>query len=185
VTSPAPPATGTTDGPESFSVTFRMTEAEQVRASRRLVHRRPGAWFVYFGIPTLALVFDWRMKRGWDPDVLTWFFAVITALGAAAVYLQPALNVRRTRRLLPDPDGPYTVGLMESGLAMTTPNSTGSMPWSMIKKIVADDAFVFLHLTPSFAITVPATVLTGPQLDAFWWVVGRWAPHLVRDSRRA
>ena len=55
----------------------------------------------------------------------------------------------------------------------------------MLKEIRRDELFLYLHLSKTFAFVVPLRALSATQLDAFWWVVGRWAPHLVRNSRTA
>jgi hypothetical protein len=45
--------------------------------------------------------------------------------------------------------------------------------------------FVFIYLTKTQAPFVPLRALSLEQRDAFWWVIGRWAPRLVRHSRGA
>jgi hypothetical protein len=101
VTSPAPPAPGTTDGPASSAATYELTLAEQVRR------------------------------------------------------------------------------------CAASDAGSHSFAWKLVKDVRRDDVFVYLHLSKSFAFVVPFRAVSTQQLDAFWWVVGRWAPHLVRDSGRA
>lgn len=122
MTSPAPPAPRTADGPASFTSTYELTLAEQVRAMRRVAHRLPSTWFAYATL------------------------------------------------------------VQEAGVMLASDAGSHSFAWKLVKDVRRDDAFVYLHLSKSFAFVVPFRAVSIQQLDAFWWVVSRWAPHLVRNS---
>jgi YcxB-like protein len=183
VTSPAPPAPGATDGPASFTASYTLSEAEQARANRYVTHRRWTTWAAYF-VFALFLVIHWTFKRRWRFD---WSSIVLTLvfIGLAGyVYARPWLVVRRARKSLTHPDGPFTITLQESGLTFASPMVTSTVAWPVFRAVSESDEFLLLYWSKDGAMVIPKKVLTPQLLDAFWWVVGRWAPHLVRHSRR-
>ncbi|MET0551616.1 MAG: YcxB family protein [Vicinamibacteria bacterium] len=188
MTSPAPPAPGTTDGPAEFAVTYEVTPEERVRASRHVIGRHPGMVFTYCMVPTLVLA-DAALKvsrgRAWGPGGLFPVIIGAALLAAFAVYVEPWLQVRRMRRKYPQIDAPVSMTLDETGLSMSSGLGAGRMIWALVPKVTQSREFIFVYLTKTQAQFVPLRALSREQLDAFWWVLGRWAPHLVRHSRAA
>lgn len=185
MTSPAGPAPGSSDGPDSLTVTYEVTQGEQVRGGRNVMNRLVGTWAGYGALLLLPTV-DWWTKRGrWQPDGLTLFLALVGAGAAALLYLNPWLVARRIRRQFPQPDGPFTLALERPGFAFTSSIGRSEFVWTFLKEVRENDEFLFLHVSKSQAFVVPKRALSPAELDAFWWVLGRWAPHVVRHSRRA
>lgn len=188
MTDPALAAPGAADGPTSFSLTYTVSAAEQVRGTRHVVFRRPQTWF--FGVCLVALpLLDVGMKlwiRGqWKPNGTTLVVAGLLGVVFGAYYFEPAVRVRRLRRRFPQAEGPTTLTMDESGMSITSGLGSGRVVWALVEAIRASEEFLFVHLGATNAYMVPRRALSPAQYDAFWWVVGRWAPHLVRHSRRA
>jgi hypothetical protein len=187
VTSPAPPAPVTTEGPASFTATYELTLAEQVRAMRRVAHRRPSTWFAYATLVLILPAGDVLIKLvlhgRWQPDELTMMLGAVFALFAVVLYAEPWMTARRQRKQMPH--GPVTLTVEEAGITIASDMGSHSCAWKVVKDVRRDDAFAYLHLSKSFAFVIPFRAVSTQQLDAFWWVVGRWAPHLVRHSRAA
>jgi hypothetical protein len=171
-----------------FSVTYEVTPAERARATRHVVIRHPGMLFVYCLVPTLILA-DAALKvsrgRGWGPGGLFPVIVGAALLAAFAVYVEPWLQVRRLRRKYPQLDAPMSLALDASGLSMTSGLGGGRIIWALVPKVTQSREFIFVYVTKTQAQFVPLRVLSRDEVDAFWWVVGRWAPHLVRHSRAA
>jgi hypothetical protein len=189
VTSPAPPAPGTTDGPASFTVTYDITRPERVRATRYVVSRQPGMAIVYGAIPFLALVdavLKLQRDGRWSPGGYLPVLGAVALLLAFGVYVEPWLQVRRLTRKHPQLDAPISLTIDASGVAVTSGLGGGSLIWSLIPQVASNGEFLFVYVVKKTqAQFVPLRALSQEQVDAFWWVVGRWAPHLVRHSRRA
>jgi len=188
VTSPAAPPPGTADGPSAFTVTYVVSAAEQVRGTRAVVRRRPARWFTYAALlllPVMDAGMKWWMHGQWKPDRFTPVIAGSMVLAVAAIYFEPWFRVRRLRSKFPQIDGPSTLTLDESGVSITSALGSGRVVWALVEKVRASEEFLFVYLGQTNAYLVPRRALSRDQLDAFWWVVGRWAPHLVRNSRPA
>ena len=186
MTSPALPAPGSPDGPPAFTVTYVVSAAEQVRGTRAVVRRRPARWFTYAALLLLPLMdagMKWRMHGQWKADRFTPVLAGSMVLAVAAIYLEPWFRVRRLRSRFPQMDGPSTLLLDESGVSITSALGSGRVVWALVEKVRASREFLFIHLGGTNAYLVPTRALSAEQLDAFWWVLGRWAPHLVPHSR--
>lgn len=188
MTSPAGPLPGITDGPAWFTAAYELSLAEQVRATRYVVNRQPGMWFVYSMVPLLAAadaLGKWLVHGRWKPTGLTIVLVGLALLVFAGLHVEPIVRLRRYRRQHPQANGPVSLTLDAEGVAVSSGLGSGRLIWPMIPKVAANGEFLFVYLNKTTAQALPLRVLSREQVDSFWWVLGRHAPHLVRHSRAA
>lgn len=169
----------------SVTVSFELPQAEQVRASRVIVHRQWSTWaaYAFFGLLS-AWVVAMSAWWAWQGRYVSWPVTLVAAggalLGVGVIYASPWLTVRRWRKDIPIHQGPHVWTISEAGIRVESPHVNSTLEWALIREVRENPEFVFLCLSKRFAYIVPKRVLQGGTAESFWQVMERWAPRIVR-----
>lgn len=171
--------------PASVTVSFELPQAEQVRASRVIVHRLWSTWaaYAFFALLSAWVLGDsiWRAWQGW---YVSWSTTLPVASAPLAmigvIYAVPWWTVRRWRKDIPIHQGPHAWTISEAGIRVESPHVNSTLEWALIREVRENPEFVFLCLSKRFAYIVPKRVLQGGTAESFWQAMERWAPRVVR-----
>jgi hypothetical protein len=151
----------------SHPVTFSFTTslAEQSKAAR-LVYRLSWGWriaMVIFTALPLALAGVLAVVGGTIGSIVPLVFGAI-ASAAFWNYRIPSTAIRAARKGLPQPDGPFTWVVDESGCRWDGPNGSMTLRWSAIVKVRETADFFLLFVSANAAHFLPRRAVPAADL---------------------
>jgi hypothetical protein len=153
----------------TFAFEYELGQAEQVRATRLMYHRRRDTRLTYaFLLGSLILVVAFHAflraqgREGWSTGVAIVVAAV--AGGIAASYLSPYWMVKNIRRNNRAATGPHAYRLSDAGIQTTSPGTTTSVEWSNVAEAYESREFMFFYVSKGMALMLPKRVVPAQDL---------------------
>jgi YcxB-like protein len=163
----------------TFAFEYELGQAEQVRATRLMYHRRRDTRLTYaFLIGCLSLVAGFHAflraqgREGWKTGV-----AIVTAAvagGIAASYFSPYWMVKNIRKNNRAATGPHTYRLSDSGLQTTSPGIATSVEWSNVAEAYESREFILFYVSKGLALLLPKRVVPDQELVRLRLALQSW-----------
>lgn len=166
-------------------ITFELTFADQVRASRAIFRRQPTMWvsFALFAVLLIWLLWtDYQtVSQGrrvhWN---LTAMGVATVAIGALFVYFSPNLTVwsyRRGNKLIA---GPHTYSFLADHLSMESPLASTDIAWPAIREVREDADFFLFFISKTQAAVLPKRELQAHDLAELRTSLKAWCGEAAR-----
>jgi hypothetical protein len=151
-------------GDESLTISLEVARAEQVRASRVLMHSLASTWVAYalFGLMSLAVsaLYVLSVRRGVPmPLPMVLLFGGGPLFVIALIYGSPSYTVWHLRRQMPLALGPATWTFSRTGLSIAGPHSTVSVEWCLVMQVRECRDFWLFRITKLTAYGLPRRAL--------------------------
>jgi hypothetical protein len=169
-------------------VTFDLTFADQVRATRAVSLRQPGTWIGFAIFPLLLVWLGWTdyqtLSRGRPVDwSLTTIGVVTVAFGASLVYFMPYLTVWSYRRGNKIIAGPHTYRFHADRLSMVSPLASTDVTWKAIREVRENDQFLFFFISKTYAAVLPKRAMVPTDLVDLRTKLTEWCGDTARLRR--
>jgi hypothetical protein len=165
----------------AFSIQFVIEEAEQVRAARAIMHRRPWTRLVYLVLPLLPisvigpkLYWGSLRRRGWWLSAGEMLVFVVTFVACWLIYMSPAFNVRRLRERNRAAGALQTYVLDEQGVDVTGLGTRTTIEWDNIVEAKENAEFLFLYISAHLAAIIPKRAIPVDDLSALRLSLRQW-----------
>ena len=163
----------------SFNFAFTLGEAEQVRASRVMYHRRWSTRIVYGCLLLLLVgggaVYVEAVSSGRDVPAVVVPIGLAGLAGAfGATYMSPYTMVRALRERKRAAAGPHQYALGDAGLQVDSPGAKTSIEWANIAEAYETREFFFFYLSKGFAALLPKRAVATRDLELLRLALRGW-----------